>query len=127
MVAPRKGRPTSPAAASVVDLLRTTALSPASIAGQTGMSVPSVTRYARQLAAEGFVRPGEESQRRIAETRALLLRLAGERTLDGPSWRQVVAGKLDISMSAVSKAYRKGVSLATRERWLRDAGEAPAK
>jgi hypothetical protein len=122
-----RGRPPSPAAASVVKLLRTTALSPATIAGQTGMSVPSVTRYARQLAAEGFVRPGEASDQRIAETRATLLRLAGERTLDGPSWRQVVADRLDISPAAVSKAYRKGVSLATRERWLRTVYAPPSK
>lgn len=83
-------------------------------------------RRARAIVAAARA-PAPADDQRVADTRATLLHLAGERTLDAPPWRQVVADRLGISTAAVGKAYRKGVSLATRERWMRDAGEAPAK
>lgn len=118
-----RGRPPSPAVVRARELATPTTTAPELVAQLQNEGLTLDPRRARAIVAA--VRPADDQ--RVPETRATLLRLAGERTLDGPSWRQVVAGKLDISLSAVSKAYRKGVSLATRERWLRDAGEAPAK
>ncbi len=115
-----RGRPPSPVVVRARELATPTTTAPQLVAQLQTEGLTLDARAARAIAHAA--RPpvaGETADQRIAETRALLLRLAGERTLDGPSWRQIVAGKLDISLSAVSKAYRKGVSLATRERWLR--------
>ena len=121
-----KGRPPSPAALRARELATPTTTATELVAQLQTEGLTLDPRRARAIVAAARA-PAPADDQRVADTRATLLHLAGERTLDAPPWRQVVADRLGISTAAVGKAYRKGVSLATRERWMRDAGEAPAK